>query len=198
MSTRDKRAATREKLVEAATKRITDDGLASLRARDLAADVGCAVGSIYTIFKDLEALVLEVNSATFRDLGAHVTAAVKAQPADAYEAQLVAMGQAYAGFARLHPNRWSAVFNVEMSNAAAVPEWYNEQVKQLFMIIAVPLAALRRDLDEADVRLLTRGLFAGVHGIVLLSVEDRISAVPTDDVPRVIELLVGSAVHPPV
>ncbi len=195
MSTKDRRAALRENLIEAATTRIKQDGLNSLRARDLAGDVGCAVGSIYTIFKDLEALVLEVNSATFRDLGAHVMGAVKGKPRDAFKEQLVAMGLAYAEFAALHPKRWSAVFDIEMSRTADVPEWYNDQVKQLFMIIAVPLSQLRTDLDEADIRLLTRGLFASVHGIVLLSVEDRISAVAKDDVPRVIELLVGSSVR---
>lgn len=197
MNTKDRRAALREKLVEATTARITSDGLSSLRARDLAGDVGCAVGSIYTIFKDLEAIVLEVNSVTFRDLGAHVTSSVKSHPETAYEAQLVAMGHAYAEFARMHPKRWSAVFDIEMSRTADVPEWYNDQVKALFMIIAVPLAKMRTDLEEADIRLLTRGLFASVHGIVLLSVEDRISAVAPADVPRVIELLVGSSVRMP-
>ncbi|MEO0912224.1 MAG: TetR/AcrR family transcriptional regulator [Pseudomonadota bacterium] len=197
MNTKDRRAALREKLIEAATKRIAAEGLASLRARDLAGDVGCAVGSIYTIFKDLEAIVLEVNSVTFRDLGAHVMNSVKTHPEDAYEAQLIAMGHAYAEFARQNPKRWAAVFDIEMSRTAEVPEWYNDQVKALFMIIAVPLSRLRTDLEEADIRLLTRGLFASVHGIVLLSVEDRISAVAPQDVPRVIELLVGSSVRMP-
>lgn len=186
----------REALIEAAGRRIEAEGLAALRARDLAGDVGCAVGSIYTIFKDLRALVMEVNSATFRSLGAHVIAAVEREAPEAYEAQLIAMGHAYADFAAAHRHRWTAVFEIEMARGGDVPDWYKDQVKDLFRIIAAPLAALRKDLSEEDIGLLTRGLFASVHGIVQLSLEDRVSAVRSDELPRVIALLVGSAVRP--
>ena len=59
-----RRAALRAGLVAAAERRIAADGLGGLRARDLAAEAGCALGAIYTVFPDLDALILEVNLRT--------------------------------------------------------------------------------------------------------------------------------------
>ena len=196
MSAKERREELRKALINAAERRIISDGLSSLRARDIAKDVGCAVGTIYTIFKDLEALMLEVNSRSFKDLGAHVTAAVLAEQDAPPERKLVVMGLAYAEFAAQNPKRWSAVFDIEMSQSTAVPDWYLDQVRALFAIISGPLSEIRNDLSKEDISLMTRGLFASVHGIVGLSVENRISSVAEHEVPRVIELVVGSAVRP--
>lgn len=191
MAASDRRAETRAALIRAAEDRIAENGLASLRARDLAADVGCAVGTIYTLFSDLEALVLEVNGRTFRDLGAYVIEAV-ARETDPTR-QLIEMGHAYARFAAAEPRRWSAVFDVAMGSETPPPDWYLQEIRGLFGIIAGPLGALRSDLEPGDVALLTRALFASVHGIVRLSVEGRVSAVAPEEMPRAIELLVGAA-----
>jgi AcrR family transcriptional regulator len=49
-------------------------GLAALKARDLAREAGCSVGTIYNVFEHLEALILCVGSRTLamldRGLGA--------------------------------------------------------------------------------------------------------------------------------
>ena len=61
-----KRDARREdlkgRLIEAAQARIQSSGLAGLRARDITADAGCALGALYTAFADLDDLILHVNS----------------------------------------------------------------------------------------------------------------------------------------
>ncbi|TIW14977.1 MAG: hypothetical protein E5V70_05110 [Mesorhizobium sp.] len=41
-----------------------------MRARDITADAGCALGALYTAFADLDKLILHVNSATLARLGA--------------------------------------------------------------------------------------------------------------------------------
>ncbi len=195
MSVAERRAELRETLIAAAEARIARDGLAGLRARDLAADAGCAVGTIYTLFDDLSALVLAVNARTFQAIGQTVTAAVAAEPDPAR--QLIVMGHAYARFAAENPAQWQAVFDVALKTGAEAPAWYAEAVSGLFDIIAAPLTQLRTDLGPGEIRLLSRALFAAVHGMVRLSQEDRISAVPTPAIPEAIELLIGSAVRAP-
>ena len=51
-------------LIEAAERAIATQGLGALRARALAEEVGCAVGAIYTIFPDLDGIILAANSRT--------------------------------------------------------------------------------------------------------------------------------------
>jgi hypothetical protein len=84
----------------------------ALRARNLAQDVGCAVGAIYNVFGDLTGLVLAVNARTFESPGVAVSNALSDAPSVAVE-QLVIMSQAYHHFAAEHHNLWPAMFDVD-------------------------------------------------------------------------------------
>ena len=67
-----RRDALREHLVTIAEAQVRASGLASLRARALAAQAGCAVGAIYNVFDDMTGLALAVNGRTFHRLGGFV------------------------------------------------------------------------------------------------------------------------------
>ena len=76
----EKRDALRTKIIDLAQKRIAAHGLSSLRARDLAAEAGCALGGLYNMFEDIDALVLEVNARTLADIDHVMIGAVQANP----------------------------------------------------------------------------------------------------------------------
>lgn len=179
-----RKTALREKLIEAAELRIDRDGVASLRARDLAADAGCSVGAIYNVVEDLNALVMQVNGRTFRKIGEKVGASV--DPSLPPNAQMIALSMAYLHFARDNKLLWQALFDLEMSTNSAVPQWYLAELEQLFAYIAAPLAKLFPEMDRAALGLMTRALFSSVHGIVLLGLEQRISGVPVEQIEKMI------------
>ncbi|MFN7596460.1 MAG: TetR family transcriptional regulator, partial [Cereibacter sp.] len=60
----------RHRLVDAAERRIAEQGLAGLKARQVTADAGCALGALYNAFDDLDDLVLHVNARTLDRLAA--------------------------------------------------------------------------------------------------------------------------------
>ncbi len=190
MSTKvaERKAALRQKLVDLAEAQIEAEGMASLRARDLAREAGCAVGAIYTHFDDLGALVLEVNGRTFAKLGAAVGAAVTEAQARPPIRRLVAMSHAYLHFAMAHPKLWRALFDVQMT-VDDVPEWYVSALNQLFAYIAQPVGELVPEASAQELDLMVRTLFSSVHGIVWLGLENRISAVPQAELEQMIELL---------
>ena len=64
----------RERVLEAAEAVISTKGLAGLKARDIAARAGCALGAIYTVFEDLDELILGVNQRTLARLEAALAA----------------------------------------------------------------------------------------------------------------------------
>lgn len=181
-----RKAALREKLIELAEAQIAAEGLASLRARSLAKEAGCAVGAIYTHFTDLNALVLEVNGRTFRRLGSSVAASVTAAADQPPRARLIAMSHAYLHFAADQAFLWRALFDVEMSADGPVPQWYLDALGSLFSFIAAPLADMFPDMPEDELDLMTRALFSSVHGIVLLGLEKRISGVPLERIEQMI------------
>ena len=181
----------RERLIVIADTTLQTDGLSALRARDLAANAGCAVGAIYNVFSDLNQLVLAVNGRTFLRLGDQVRTDVAALADPSAQDQLVAMAQSYRRFALENRNAWLALFDLRVGNDADVPEWYWQEMSALFDIIATPLRQLHPALGDDDLDLLVRTLFSAVHGIVLLGVEKRISGVPDDRVEQMLALLIA-------
>ena len=181
-----RQAKLREALIDAAEAQIASGGLSTLKARPLAEAAGCSLGAIYNIFDDLDALVMAVNGRTFRRLGAFVSAAVQGAAKADPNAQLVSMSHGYLHFASEQTHLWRALFDLEMSVEGPVPQWYLEELFAVFALIAAPLAQLFPDMERAELDLMVRGLFSSVHGIVLLGLEQRISAVPLDQVERML------------
>ncbi|GAB5437325.1 TetR/AcrR family transcriptional regulator [Falsiruegeria mediterranea] len=186
MSTKSeqRKAALREKLVHSAKVRIESDGMAALRARDLAKDAGCAVGAIYNAFEDLNDIVMAVNGLTFQALGETVRSSFDGTepPVD----RLILMSHAYLGFAVDHTNLWRALFDLDMSEDGPVPAWYRAALADLFSNISRPLSELFPEMTEQELSLMTRAMFSSVHGIVLLGLQNRISGVPPEQIEQMI------------
>ncbi len=191
----EKRKALRENLIVLAEKQITEEGLSSLRARDLAKEAGCATGAIYNVFDDLTDLILTVNARTFHRLAADVTGALKEAPDVALD-QLIAMGLAYHQFAKGNYNAWRAIFDVERDPTTPPPDWYLQELAHLFGIIDGPLSVALPDMDPAERQLFTRTLFTSVHGIVMLGLDDTSAAVDSNAIEVMINLLLTHAVRP--
>ncbi|WP_417208613.1 TetR/AcrR family transcriptional regulator [Antarctobacter sp.] len=180
-----RKAALREKLVSLAEAHIASGGLRALKARTLAEEAGCAVGAIYTHFEDLNALALEVNGRTFARLGAAVSASIDGHDGSPHE-RLIAMALAYLHFAADQPRLWRALFSTDITSDGPVPKWYQDALGKLFSYISDPVSDLFPRMDPRELDLMVRALFSSVHGIVLLGLEKRISAVPIDGIERMI------------
>ena len=190
MPVTQRRQQLREALIAAAERRIAERGLAGLKARDLAQDVGCALGTIYTAFPDLDALILAVNARTL-DLLDRALGAPGPAGRDPVEA-LVALASGYLEFAALHRLRWRALFDHRMPEGQAVPDWYIDDQTRLFSYVEAPLHAIRPELTDDERALLARSLFSAVHGIVSLGLEEKLVAVPMPQLREQTAFLVSS------
>jgi len=188
-SRQERREELRTTLIDVAERTVIASGVQTVRARDLAAEAGCAVGAIYNVFDDLTELLMAVNGRTFQRLGATVSGAVASADTDDPEQVLITMGHAYLGFASENTNVWRALFDLEMSTDQDVPTWYLEELGHLFGLISAPLAKLNPGLTAAEIDTLTRAVFSSVHGIVLLGLEKRISGVPLDEIEKMIAVV---------
>ena len=175
----------RDKLIVAAEVRIRRDGAGALRARDLAADAGCAVGAIYNAFDDMNAIVMAVNGRTFQALGQAVRQSLDGAEAVAPTRRLILMSNAYLAFAAKNTRLWRALFDLQ-ADEAEVTDLYRAALDDLFSNIAAPVAEIYPDKTPEDLVLMVRALFSAVHGIVLLGLENRISGVPVDQIERMI------------
>ncbi len=188
-----RRTELRDLLIDIAEKQIEVHGITAIKARALAQQANCSVGAIYNVFGDLEGIIVAVNSRTFGKLGCHVAAALQDKGDLPATERLIIMSYAYLDYASEHPRLWRALFDVRMSTDMEVPNWYLDELGQLFDHIDGPVRECFPDLDTDDVRLMTRALFSSVHGIVILGLENRISGVPRDHIHRMIAMLLRSA-----
>ena len=180
----DRYAALRTRLIDAAERTIAERGLAALKARDLAAEAGCAIGTIYNVFEHLDELVLAVGSRTLAMLDAALEAARSRGPYSSAEeaiADLVRLALAYLDFAARHQVRWRALFEHRIGEAHSLPDGYVEQQRVLFGQVEGPLAMLLPGLDDERRRVLARTLFSAVHGVVALGLEEKLVSLPLSD-----------------
>jgi AcrR family transcriptional regulator len=184
---RDRHAALREQLIDCAERTIAEKGLAALKARDLAQEAGCAIGTIYNVFEHLDALVLCVGSRTLTMLEAALASVRSLDQHGSTEDALddmVRLALAYLEFAATHTVRWRALFEHRMSDDRPLPEWFVEQQHRLFAEVERPLAALLPELDRDTRRILARTVFSAVHGIVALGLEEKLVSLPLPDLGR--------------
>ena len=187
--TQTRRDDLRKKLISLAEEKIAAEGLAALRARDLAKAAGCSVGAIYNVCHDINGLVLQVNGRTFQRLGQQVAAAITDMEHAPARARLIALSCAYLEFAQNNFRLWSALFGVKMTSDSDVPDWYLKTMNDLFAHISGPVAEIFPDFSTEDIHLMTRGLFSSVHGIVLLGLQQRLSG---KDISRMLTLLLSN------
>jgi AcrR family transcriptional regulator len=178
----------RHRLIDAAERGIAVQGLTGLKARQVTADAGCALGALYNAFDDLDDLILHVNARTLDRLAAAFAGARRA--GDSAEETMAVLAQTYVRFALDNRMLWSAVFALALPEGRSAPDWYVVRYRALIDQIADPLAKLRPDLSPDDLQLRARTLFAAVHGVVRLFLDARFLAVPQDRITPEVAALV--------
>ena len=147
----ERRAKFREELILAAERSISAGGLAGLKTRELAREIGVANGAVYNLVEDVDELILRVGSRTLARLDAALTAAESNGPASPRET-LVRIAVAYCDFAAENLELWRALFEHRMAPGKPVPEWAVSEQMNLFRHIYRPLAELFPAADAGRTR----------------------------------------------
>lgn len=167
----------RSDLILAAERMIANRGLAGLKTRDLAREIGCANGAVYNLVADVDELILRVGSRTLRRLDEALSAAESAgEPSP--QQTLVRIAIAYCDFAAENLQLWRALFEHRMATDKTVPDWSVDDQMRLFRHIYQPLAALFPQRSPDELGITARSLFSAVHGMVALGLEQKLVAVP--------------------
>src|SRR6478735_8000075 len=177
--TLERREKLRQSLIEAAERGIAAGGLAGLKTRELASEIGVANGAVYNLVADVDELILLAGSRTLARLDAALSDAERkgsAAPADLR----VRIAVAYCDFAAENLELWRALFEHRMAPEKAIPEWAVGEQMALFRHIYRPLAALFPNRTSEQLSVTARSLFSAVHGMVALGLEQKLIAVPIE------------------
>jgi len=173
----ERRAKQREALIAVAEKAIAAKGLSGLKSRELAAQIGVANGAVFNLVDDMDELILRVGSRTLARLDSALGAAESGGAPSPAE-KLVRIAVAYCDFAAENLELWRALFEHRMAPAKPIPEWAIEEQMNLFRHIYRPLAKLFPTWSADELGITARSLFAAVHGMVSLGLEQKLIAVP--------------------
>jgi len=191
--TLERRSKLREELILAAERSIHAGGLAGLKTRELAREIGCANGAVYNLVADMDELTLLVGARTLARLDAALIAAESDGPALPVET-LVRIALAYCDFAADNLQLWRALFEHRMTQGKPVPEWAVAQQMALFRHIYRPLVVLFPKRTTQQLSVTARSLFSAVHGMVTLGLEQKLIAVPVEALRTEIAIMVSAMI----
>ncbi|WP_319536528.1 TetR-like C-terminal domain-containing protein [uncultured Vibrio sp.] len=173
---------TREELINLTLATVKDfleeNSYHELSLRKIANMIGYVPSTLVNIFGNYNLLLLHAVAQTLDELSQESRKATSGCK-DAREA-LFELAYCYHDFALKHPYRWQLVFEHNM-NGAELPEWQAKRIDDMTGILESLLADIAPHRTDSEVIQASRVLWSGVHGITLLSVDDKFfSSEPVD------------------
>ena len=181
----------REEILAVSEEIVAKEGLSALQARRVASQAGCSVGSIYNAFGDLDELVLAVNEATLDLMSVPLSETFRTTEGRATEERLTALAFAYRDFALANLPRWRAIFEHQLPPHKEVPEAYANKRAHLLALIEETIKTEIRDTARRGHA--ARGLFAAVHGIILLGFDNKLAPYDASEIEAEIRFIVSAA-----
>ncbi|MGR5095518.1 TetR/AcrR family transcriptional regulator [Vibrio maritimus] len=168
---------TREELIDLTLTTVrdylTENSYHSLSLRKIATMIGYVPSTLVNIFGSYNLLLLHAVARTLDELSQEAKDVV--EQAQNTEEALYALASCYHDFAKKYPYRWQLIFEHNM-NGDALPEWQSQRIDGMTGMLEHLLSVYRPEKSSTDVIKASRVLWAGVHGITLLSVDDKFFA----------------------
>ena len=166
------RAELKETLLQITIEKIEQSGVHSVRARDLAKDAGCAVGTIYNLVGDLDNLILLASARTleeFQEFALKQTSEAVEKGFSNIEI-LECMAAFYVDFAIAHKKRWQACFELNYAEGSDYHKTFTKGQSQLLGLIVKVLKDINPNVDQRELAAIGRALWASVHGISMMAI----------------------------
>lgn len=175
----------REMVLKAAETIVIDEGVNALTVRKVAMEIGYTVGSIYMVFENMRDLIMHVKGRTLDELADELDEVSSGE--DAVERRILAVANAYLGFAHDHYNRWRMIFDA--SNNEPAPAWYLEKIARAMSIVETLFRQLLPDASAEQVAAATQALWSGVHGVCVLSLNGSLGRGGEQNTAATVQLL---------
>ncbi len=182
---------TREELINLTLQQVklflSEHSYHELSLRKIASMIGYVPSTLVNVFGSYNLLLLHVVAQTLDELAqqAHDEVNTSAEPRKA----LFKLAYCYHDFALQYPHRWQLIFEHNM-NGEPLPEWQAERIDNMTGMLESLLAAIAPYRTNDEVLRASRVLWSGVHGITLLSVDDKFFASTPIDGKELIDNLI--------
>jgi len=153
-------------IIDATLALVQEQGAERVTARKIAQAVGYTPGMLYSVFINLQDILLQVNQLGLKTLYTTCASAIQSNPEP--DAAIRAMGMAYLSFAEEHTHQFDLMFTRSEAQHDDAASSIQHQIHALFSLIEKQLQLLAPSATQADVSLAARALWSGVHGVAAL------------------------------
>lgn len=159
-----------------------------LSLRKIAAMIGYVPSTLVNVFGNYNLLLLQVVARTLDELSQEAAQCIPENSTP--EEALKALALCYLNFATKHPYRWQLIFQHTM-NGETLPDWQSQRINTMITMLESLIREIAPQKDESEILAASRVLWASVHGITLLSVDDKLFAHSEMDGKALIENLIN-------
>jgi len=167
---------TREQLrkmaIDSAVKIIDEEQFDALTVRRVTKEIGYTPGTLYQMFDNIDALVLEVHIRTLNELyEACSNIKFSGQPSK----DLAALAAQYTRFAGQNRKRWNALFEFSAEVDVKLQRRYDSVIGQLIGLVVRALVPIYPENQTVRTKHDARVLWAALYGIVSLASMGKLS-----------------------
>jgi AcrR family transcriptional regulator len=170
----------------------------TLSLRQIAKMVSYSPGTLINLFGSYAHLLLAVNACTLDQISLRLKDKLSTVNSLDAQQQLLLFAQEYLAFAQQHTFQWRLLFEHRLDDD--VPDWQQQRINQLFELIELHLSQLTPLAKPCELQLASRTIWASVHGICMLEVDNKIFASnsinksPVDEVTSIGESMIESLI----
>lgn len=150
---------------------LNEKGMSGLSLRKIASAIGYVPSTLINIFGSYNYLLLAVSKETLSELYQRLQASVTAiKPQD----NIIKMACEYSQFAHDNRQRFKLVFELQLLESESLPESQTNLIAQLFALMEKQLSKLFPNASSSQLMTMNRLLWGGVHGLTLLSLDQKL------------------------
>lgn len=165
-------------ILDVAENIINEQGYQKLSARKISTKIGCAVGSLYNAYENLNDIFLRINQRTLKRLHNQFKEYLRKSNTSPAEA-LLGLGEIYMRFWESDYQLANTLFNYSQPEKKPLPEWAQNDVDAVFFTIRETLAPINEELSERPETIVSV-LWAGLHGIATLCFSGKMEVVASE------------------
>jgi AcrR family transcriptional regulator len=176
--------AFRERIVQASTELIQEQGLSALSMREVARRAGVSHQAPYYYFADREAIIGAIAEQGFRMMSEFVQRSMLERP-DAPHESILAAGRAYLEFAFAHPAHFRVMFRPELVSPERHPNVQGEGLRACDTFLGIVQRAVDNGLPGVpNVDALFLACWSFAHGLACLVLDGPLAVVAPDKDPK--------------
>ena len=163
-----------DKIIASAIEFLQHQPIRDLSLRALAKSVGYSAGTLINLFRNYNLLLLAVSGYTLDQIHQQLNDDVTKANKDNASQLIVSLALEYLQFASDHPSQWRQVFEHKLDSGLEINLIHQHKIDRLFCKVEPLLKQLAPQAIELDIIKASRTLWASVHGICLMSIEDKL------------------------